>query len=198
MSARLAAPWTPTLFSHYSTGFDITYLFWKLGSHKGVPVSQLPEANRGTDHFTFKELVCSSREKELVWILSIHSMMVRSALAVLRNIDRKVFVKMLSSPGRITWLSPLASYWRLHLSWHRRSSSMPVASIIESVISKTFHLLLSDSSINVNIAAGENRNRSEHSLISSRCLSSCTPEICQNLGRLTEATARSVTFPFHA
>jgi hypothetical protein len=43
---------------------------------------------------------------------------VRSARAVPRTIDRKVFVKMLSCPGRITWLSPFVSYWRLHLSEH--------------------------------------------------------------------------------
>jgi hypothetical protein len=43
------------------------YLFLlEAGIRKGVPISQLPEAKRATDHFSFNELVCSSKEKELV------------------------------------------------------------------------------------------------------------------------------------
>ena len=59
-------------------------------------------------------------------------------IAVLRNIELKVFEQMFSCPSCITLLSPLASCWRLHLSEHRCSSCIPVASTESQLYQKRY------------------------------------------------------------
>src|SRR5262249_53523569 len=48
--------------------------------------------------------------------------------AVLRKIELNGFEKLISFPGGITWLSPLASYGKLHRSLHCCYSSISVTS----------------------------------------------------------------------